>query len=62
MKNNLLQTALADALDELTPDERAAVAQGTAKQWAQAITELAADPTFWGDVAKAFLAGLTQSR
>ena len=57
MKNELLQTALLDALNELTPDERAALAQGTAKDYAKAITELATDPNFWGDLGKAFLTG-----
>ena len=54
--------ALQDALNDLTPDERATLAQGTSQDWAEAITELAADPTFWGDLGKAFLAGLVESR
>jgi hypothetical protein len=49
-------------INDLTPEEQALLAQGTLKDWAEAVAELAVDPSFWGDVGKAFLDGLTGSR
>jgi hypothetical protein len=62
MKNETFFNKMQNALDELTPEERALVAQGTAEDWGQAVAELVVDPTFWGDVAKGFLKGMTEAR
>ena len=48
--------------NDLTLEEQNLLAQATPGDWAEALAELAADPTFWGDLGKAFLAGLTESR
>jgi len=49
-------------LDDLTPEQREAIASATPQDWAEAGAELVTDPEFWGEVAAAFLEGLTGRR
>lgn len=58
MNHQLLQ----DALNDLTPEEQDLLSQATPQDWAEAGAELVTDPEFWGDVAAAFLEGLTGRR
>jgi len=49
-----------DTMAELTPEERKILAQGTAQDWAKAIAECAADPTFWAQIGTAFVDGFVR--
>lgn len=53
-----LETELTNALNELTPEERALLSKATAADWASAAAELVTDPGFWGEMGTAFLRGL----
>lgn len=53
-----LLNAWNDTMAELTPEERKILAQGTAKDWAEAIAECVTDPTFWAKMGTAFLQGM----
>ena len=53
-----LLNAWNDTMAELTPEQRKILAQGTAKDWAEAIAECAADPTFWAQIGTAFVDGM----
>ena len=55
-----LLTAWNETMDELTPEQREILAQGTAKDWAEAIAECVTDPAFWGQMGTAFLQGMVK--
>ena len=45
-------------LDDLTPEQREAIASATAQDWTDALGECVKDPTFWQGIGTAFLEGL----
>lgn len=47
-------------MDDLTPEERAALAQATPQDFADAIRQIATDRSFWIDMAQAFLDGMAR--
>jgi hypothetical protein len=49
---------LQDAIDALTPEERDMLAKSTVQDWINAFAELVKSPTFWQDIAAAFLQGI----
>jgi len=51
-------TALQDALNDLTPEEREMLAASTPADWFAAIAELIRDPGFWQGIGTAFLQGI----
>lgn len=59
-----LVTDLLNAWDEtmadLTPEERKLLATATPKDWAEAIAKSVTDPTFWGQIATAFVDGMIE--
>ena len=52
-------TALQDALNDLTPEEREMLAASTPADWLAVISaDLTRDPGFWQGIGTAFLEGL----
>ena len=51
-------TALQDALNDLTPEERDMIAQSTPADWAAAVSELVTERSFWEGIGTAFLQGI----
>ena len=45
-------------LDDLTPEQREAIASATAQDWMDALGASVKDPTFWQGIGTAFLEGL----
>ena len=47
-------------LDDLTPEQREAIASATAQDWTDALGECVKDPTFWQGIGAAFLEGMAR--
>ena len=47
-------------LDDLTPVEREAIANATAQDWMDGLTDCVKDPTFWQGIGAAFLEGMAR--
>jgi hypothetical protein len=45
-------------LDDLTPEQKEAIATATAQDWMDALGACVKDPTFWQGIGAAFLEGL----
>ena len=55
-----LNQDLQSILNDLTPEERHLLAKATPADWAQAGAELVVDPSFWGEIAAAFVEGMAR--
>ena len=55
-----LNQDLQSILNDLTPEERRLLAKATPADWAQAGAELVVDPSFWGEIAAAFVEGMAR--
>ena len=55
-----LNQDLQSILNDLTPEERSLLAKATPADWAQAGAELVVDPSFWGEIAAAFVEGMAR--
>ena len=58
MTDTNLKAIWADVLADLTAEERAAVAELTPKDWAEAVVEVTTDRGFWHRMLDAFLNGM----